>query len=386
MIWNEVYAVYFLVLGAGRCTVICDACRPIDKVNSPGIGIDLTMGYGVAVLHYGNGTVVDVAKIDGNRAYVNAMKDLADDALRIQPRLDRNWFIDLPGFGYAGSYDPPEPSIRGASWIEKLRAISIPTIKLLKDWAGIKDSVTNIERPRSYIDTKRLLKREKLWVEAVSPVIAELRARIDAVHTLERPAIGLSIPDFCFHLPKCRSYFRTAASDAAMDTFGYAMTASRAAIYGHAAELMDFPIFDDVDDETFDKMVDEALIVDYSGVAITATLLQRDYRIGNLYPVEFYMEPKLGANKFKESGRNNRYQDYQRGLQDWIHTCFNQTIRNRVGYLLLTGDASTNIVLHEVLKRALKRIHILRRKAIGDPPKTPFSALAELWRHLGGYG
>ncbi|KAJ5984740.1 hypothetical protein N7481_006839 [Penicillium waksmanii] len=55
----------------------CETCLPVTIHDAPGVGFDLTPSYGTAVVHYYNGTVVEVGKIAGNSQYLKLMKDLA---------------------------------------------------------------------------------------------------------------------------------------------------------------------------------------------------------------------------------------------------------------------------------------------------------------------
>ncbi|KAJ5462799.1 hypothetical protein N7475_007743 [Penicillium sp. IBT 31633x] len=55
----------------------CDTCLPAKVHDAPGVGFDLTPSYGTAVVHYYNGTVVEVAKVPGNLEYLDLMARLA---------------------------------------------------------------------------------------------------------------------------------------------------------------------------------------------------------------------------------------------------------------------------------------------------------------------
>ncbi|KAJ5151125.1 uncharacterized protein N7482_010377 [Penicillium canariense] len=54
--------------------------------DAPGIGFDLTPSYGTASVHYYNGTVVEVAHIQGNSEYLDLMMRLSGDS---RPQLNR---------------------------------------------------------------------------------------------------------------------------------------------------------------------------------------------------------------------------------------------------------------------------------------------------------
>ncbi|KAF3161491.1 hypothetical protein TWF225_010786 [Orbilia oligospora] len=343
---------FFLLIGVGKCTEICYACRPPDRENSPGIGIDLALGYGVAVLCYGNGTIIDVAKIDDDEAYIKAMKDLAEEALRIPinfPYYAR--LMDLPGFSIP---PPPQPNFNSESW----ETISSETTTLNETEEAPETLPSNI---RPSFNLTRLPERYKRWVEAISPLISTLKSRVDAVHKLDYPAIILSIPDFCFHLGPCGRYFDVAASVADFDTVWPIMYASSAAVYSRRGpEISDLGFYhEDDDDSLFDKSVETALVVDYSNAAISLTLLQRAQSIAILDPVEFYMEPKLGANGMKSQQSVGKFQNE---VYDWVQASFNQTVFNTVGDLVLTGDAATSSVIHDVLHRVLKDNYQIKRQ------------------------
>ncbi|KAF3231237.1 hypothetical protein TWF192_000204 [Orbilia oligospora] len=317
-----------------------------------GIGIDLALGYGVAVLRYGNGTIIDVAKVDGDEAYIKAMKDLAEEALRIP--INSSYYVrlmDLPGFSIPY---PPESTFSS----EPQETVSNETSTFNETEEAHETLPSNI---RPIFDITRLPGRYKRWVEAISPLISTLKSRVDAVHKLDYPAISLSIPDFCFHLVRCGRYFDAAATWADFDTIWPTMDASSAAVYSRRGpELSDLGFYyEDDDDSLFDKIVETALVVDYSNVAISLTLLQRAQSPGFLVPVEFYMEPKLGANWMKSQESVGRFQTE---VYDWVQASFNQTVFNTVGDLVLTGDAATSSVIHDVLHRVLKDNYQIKRQ------------------------
>ncbi|RHZ46014.1 uncharacterized protein CDV56_103778 [Aspergillus thermomutatus] len=69
-----------LLLPASSGLSVCEMCRPRELRNAPGVGIDLTMAYRTAAIHFKNGTTRDLIKIDGTQEYRSAMRMIADDA------------------------------------------------------------------------------------------------------------------------------------------------------------------------------------------------------------------------------------------------------------------------------------------------------------------
>ncbi|OQE10533.1 hypothetical protein PENVUL_c004G08521 [Penicillium vulpinum] len=57
----------------------CETCLSAQIHDAPGIGFDLTPSYGTASVHYYNGTVVEVAHIQGNPEYLKLMMRLAGE-------------------------------------------------------------------------------------------------------------------------------------------------------------------------------------------------------------------------------------------------------------------------------------------------------------------
>ncbi|KAJ5524102.1 hypothetical protein N7494_010752 [Penicillium frequentans] len=55
----------------------CETCLPAEVYDAPGVGFDLTTSYGTASVHYFNGTVVDVAQIQGDSEYLELMMRFA---------------------------------------------------------------------------------------------------------------------------------------------------------------------------------------------------------------------------------------------------------------------------------------------------------------------
>ncbi|OQE72643.1 hypothetical protein PENNAL_c0094G02519 [Penicillium nalgiovense] len=71
--------VSFVNVGYGHgCTGYwCGTCLPAKVHDAPGVGFDLTPSYGTAVVHYYNGTVVEIAKVLGSPEYLELMARLA---------------------------------------------------------------------------------------------------------------------------------------------------------------------------------------------------------------------------------------------------------------------------------------------------------------------
>ncbi|KAF3392604.1 hypothetical protein F1880_008897 [Penicillium rolfsii] len=63
----------------------CETCLSAHIHDAPGVGFDLTPSYGTASVHYYNGTVIEVAHIQGTPEYLDLMMRLSDDP---RPHLD----------------------------------------------------------------------------------------------------------------------------------------------------------------------------------------------------------------------------------------------------------------------------------------------------------
>ncbi|KAJ5885113.1 hypothetical protein N7495_009623 [Penicillium taxi] len=55
---------------------LCEECLPTQIHDAPGIGFDLTFSYGTASVHYYNGTIAEVAKIQAHPEYLQLMMRL----------------------------------------------------------------------------------------------------------------------------------------------------------------------------------------------------------------------------------------------------------------------------------------------------------------------
>ncbi|KAJ6107634.1 hypothetical protein N7523_008957 [Penicillium sp. IBT 18751x] len=55
---------------------VCASCLSAEIHDAPGIGFDLTPSYGTAVAHYYNGSVVEIAQVQGNPEYLEYMARL----------------------------------------------------------------------------------------------------------------------------------------------------------------------------------------------------------------------------------------------------------------------------------------------------------------------
>ncbi|KAJ5930017.1 hypothetical protein N7466_005510 [Penicillium verhagenii] len=62
----------------------CDTCLSTQIHDAPGIGFDLTPSYGTASVHYYNGTIIEVAHIQGNSEYLDLMRRLTGEEPRRQ--------------------------------------------------------------------------------------------------------------------------------------------------------------------------------------------------------------------------------------------------------------------------------------------------------------
>ncbi|CEL09574.1 hypothetical protein ASPCAL12709 [Aspergillus calidoustus] len=73
--------------GICGCTQ-CPECKPPGQRSAPGVGIDLTMAYATAAMQFKNGTVRDLAKIDGSAEHSAAMRAITADATNIRNGLN----------------------------------------------------------------------------------------------------------------------------------------------------------------------------------------------------------------------------------------------------------------------------------------------------------
>ncbi|KAF3282422.1 hypothetical protein TWF970_001828 [Orbilia oligospora] len=235
--------------------------------------------------------------------------------------------MDLPGFDIP---PPPQPNFNSESW----ETISNETTTLNETEEAPETLPSNV---RPSFNLTRLPERYKRWVEAISPLISTLKRR-------------------------CVNYFDVAASVAGFDAIWPIMDASDAVVYSfRGPKLRNLgPYYEDGDDDSlFDKSVETALVVDYSNAAISLTLLHRAQSITAPNPVEFYMEPKLGANGMRSQQSVGRFQNE---VYDWVQASFNQTVFNTIGNLVLTGDAATSSVIHDVLHHVLKDNYQIKRQ------------------------
>ncbi|KAJ5757569.1 uncharacterized protein N7511_006263 [Penicillium nucicola] len=79
LLWQMCSLTHFVSLVSADSDFIgtwCDICLPVTIPDAPGLSFDLTPLYGTAVVHYFNGTVVEVAKIPGNPEYLELVAHL----------------------------------------------------------------------------------------------------------------------------------------------------------------------------------------------------------------------------------------------------------------------------------------------------------------------
>ncbi|KAJ5379922.1 uncharacterized protein N7496_002350 [Penicillium cataractarum] len=75
---------------------LCETCLSTQIHDAPGIGFDLTPSYGTASVHYYNGTVVEVAHIQGNPEYLELMMRLAREPRRGFDRPEKSRYEIIP--------------------------------------------------------------------------------------------------------------------------------------------------------------------------------------------------------------------------------------------------------------------------------------------------
>ncbi|KAK0108572.1 hypothetical protein ONS95_003370 [Cadophora gregata] len=184
---------WYIAFTGVTSTLICSECPSVHLQRAPGIGIDLTVAYGTAAINFHNGTIRNVAKIDGSPQYIAAMKALVADS----ELVSRNESSKLPGLEFSTTSRPIS-----------LFPLGIPFLY-----------------PRPQISSDR-------QVIAIKSLLVELKTAINATARLSYPYIYVSYPDTIAQVNTHRGRFDTAAEEAGFDIVG-ARGSSRSILYDH---------------------------------------------------------------------------------------------------------------------------------------------------------
>ncbi|KAK6345875.1 hypothetical protein TWF730_010218 [Orbilia blumenaviensis] len=69
---------------------LCKTCIPWEQITAPGVGIHLSIGYGLAAVKLDDGSFIDVAKVDANPEYLSFMRQKAKEVPE-DPGRDYTW-------------------------------------------------------------------------------------------------------------------------------------------------------------------------------------------------------------------------------------------------------------------------------------------------------
>ncbi|KAK6529422.1 hypothetical protein TWF281_008598 [Arthrobotrys megalospora] len=196
-----------LIIHSSASWEICNTCRPVELLNAPGIGIDLTTGYGTVAIRYSNDTVVDVAKIDGDVNYLSSLKDLVDDAMEVAKKNPSKLEI-VPSYAQFPQRGPP----LGLLGLSKDSTLS----KLLQrifyghyEELEFSPIPTEVLRP----DLSALAPKTQNIIMAISEMMAKLVSKVRETESLNNVAVAVCVPDA---VTRYSAYFRAAALEAGL--------------------------------------------------------------------------------------------------------------------------------------------------------------------------
>ncbi|KAJ5492483.1 hypothetical protein N7453_010580 [Penicillium expansum] len=115
-------AIFFVSYFAAVCNAfydcprdLCETCLPSEIHDAPGVGFDLTPSYGTSAVHYFNGTVVEVAQIQGQPEYLQLMARFAKKA---EPTShEATGLLQGTNFRLYSLLESPLPSLAG--WLKR---------------------------------------------------------------------------------------------------------------------------------------------------------------------------------------------------------------------------------------------------------------------------
>ncbi|OBT68568.1 hypothetical protein VE03_01714 [Pseudogymnoascus sp. 23342-1-I1] len=139
---------------------ICSDCPKAARWSAPGVGVDLTLDYGVAAVHFLNGTAVPNAVIEGGVAYKQQMREL------VQTAAAYNWTEPL---------QQPDPTwLQYIKWLLPLPDSPSPLHSMLRSLKT--DTEAYLGHPIHYAEVSfpALLLRDSYQLRTVDAALKQL--------------------------------------------------------------------------------------------------------------------------------------------------------------------------------------------------------------------
>ncbi|KAF2422959.1 hypothetical protein EJ08DRAFT_682475 [Tothia fuscella] len=198
----------FLLYGSvASGTVLCNGCRPLSLLEGPGVGIDLALDYGTVAIHYRNGSVIDVAKINGSPAYRRAMLVMSEDADTVREVLPSM----LTPIEYRAETPPYDPNYQ-----DRVRREETFFFKLKRWYETVLDS------PWKYLECPKCEPPplEDPIVDSLAEMISSLTQKVQAMDPSVSEFVVVARPDFDFNSRAYHGRFALATNKAGLKSFG----------------------------------------------------------------------------------------------------------------------------------------------------------------------
>ncbi|KAL3445313.1 hypothetical protein BJX65DRAFT_281493 [Aspergillus insuetus] len=286
----------------------CPECKPPGQRSAPSVGIDLTMAYATAAMQFKNGTVRDLAKIDGSPEYRAAMRAITADATNIRnglhSSLERVYFQD--------------PTWRNPYPLSKYWKMPWAWWYNFPIW---RRQLVNHFYPQSapeYFSDE--------WIRAVTAILSEVKST--TMDTLDPPLefndVYLSWPDPLYYMRETyKERFQLACHLAGLKTLGNAGTIVSIATLQN--EGIDF-----YPDKLMEDDPRAMLLISYNLASLGITLKIRDeWHFPE--PVQVIESPAHGA----EHVQHDDPKSYWGQVQELLETTIGDT---PVDYVVLIGS------------------------------------------------
>ncbi|KAL2813981.1 hypothetical protein BJX63DRAFT_207085 [Aspergillus granulosus] len=301
----------------------CYECSPPGKLHAPGVGIDLTMAYATAAIHFSNGTTRDLAKIDGSPEYRAAMRAITQDAPNIRNGLDssmeRVYFQD--------------PTWRNPYPLNKYWKQPWAWWYNLLIWRRELVNGFYHQNPPEYFSDD--------WIRAITAMLSEVKsAAVDPIDPkLDFNEVSLSWPDALYGTRQIHEErFRLACYLAGLKSIRYAGTiVSKAALEYEGVDIYG--------DELSPAEPTTVLVISYNAASLGITLWTREV-YNDLQPLRAIESPAYGAD-YAQYGDSRKYWAQAQDLMEDI-------IKGEpVDYVLLLGSHSQDPTLLNALKEVI---------------------------------
>ncbi|KAK6544841.1 hypothetical protein TWF694_001522 [Orbilia ellipsospora] len=320
-------------------------CRPVELLNAPGVGIDLTTKYGAVAIHYPNDTIIDVAKVNGNVNYISALRYMVDDDMAMMEGKPST-LQHVPRFAKFPKRDPP-PGVLGLKRDSTLSMLleriiygshrrleydSIPTEVLKPDLSTLRPKTQNI-------------------IMAISEMMAKLMFEVREIESLNNVAVAIAIPG---GLSGYSEYFEAAALEAGLAIIRLYSYRPKGFYRSDQVEACKNATKLDCNYDKWDfkssDICNKMLSIQYDNKALVISWGTIDRYLKRLYLRKTFFHD-LGHKDFLQSKQKREYWDV---VKSSLANMIEPTQLNDVLILKISGDAESEPELLSFLKETFQ--------------------------------